>query len=800
MAAGSPALAILLGMHAAPVRAQAAQAAASDHAQPALPSTVPAASATPAPPPASTQDSDDSEEDEITVTGRVQRGAVASEVPPTVTLNGATIRALGAANLDEVFEQLSPEIRSGRSEPGTQVGNPIVLVNGQRIADFASIRDFPPEAVSRIEVFPEKVALEYGYGADQRVVNVVLRSAYRALTLLGRYTAASDGGRDTYRAKTTLLRIRDDSYSALGFDFTHQGAAYAATTLAAPGATGPAPNHTLLAQDDRLTLNGVSTSTIGQTSAQFTARLDLDALQSRPGLSNEDGALLAEQGLTDLITGPYQRRDQSVTAHANATFDGKFDDWRWSFVGNLDQATHVIRTRVLDDDRGMPTVLLPSPGLLGERCRAGDGADDCVSTTTRIASADAFLNGDLFALPAGAVTTALRFGGLLTDLRSDPLLDPNHARLHRQQGSVSANVIFPLASRGSPIGKLSVGVNGGADFLSDRRTQPNVGGTLDWSPVAPVSFLATVSRQRQAPSLLQLGEARLLTPDLRQFDFANDTTTIVRLLTGGNIGLRDQTTSLATARLQVTPFSTTNLTLSGEYTREHVRNPIVVVSAATTATLAAFPERFTQSGAGYVTGVDLSPLNLDRRDRQQFRYGITYSALFGATPAPTARRQSRNQFQIALYDTWRLQDDVVLRSGGPRLDLLDHDIIGNGGGTPDHEIELQSSLATRAWSLNLTANWQTPTSAYAGALGTDKLTFTQGVTLGARLQIDLDEQHWLTRRFKFLRGNLNITAENLLGAHTRVRDASGAVPAAYTSDYLRPGGRTFRLTLRKRFR
>ena len=558
------------------------------------------------------------------------------------------------------------------------------------------------------------------------------------------------------------------------------------------------PAHTLGAQDDHLTLNGASASMIGTVSAEFTARLDLDSLQSRPGLSDLDGALLTRQGQADRIGGPFLRRDRTVDAQANATFNGKIEDWRWSFIGKLDETTRLTTMRDAEDGGNLATILLPSPGLLGDRCAPADG--ECVSTTTRAASGDLYLNGDLFRLPAGAVTAALRTGFSLSDLRSASPLDPRRNDLDRGEGSVGGNLDFPLTSRDSAIGKLSVGVNGEADRLSDFGALSTWGSSLNWSPIPPVDVLATFTRQQQAPSLPQLGEAGLQTPDLREFDFVQDTTSIVRQVTGGSLDLRQQTSSVVDARLQIKPLHAVDLTLSGDYTRQRIRDPIVTISAATAATMAAFPDRSTRSAAGYLTGIDLSPVNLDHRNRQQLRYGITYSTGFGPARPPGAKPPGRDQFQIALYDTWRFQDDLVLRDGQPELDLLGHDIISDKGGTPAHEIELQTSVSTGAFSINVNADWQTRTSAYAGLLSPEKLTFSQGIQLGLKLGINLEDQHWLTRRLPFLRGTLNLSAENLLGAHTRVRDANGAVPAAYDDDYLHPTGPTFRLTLRKRFR
>ena len=42
------------------------------------------------------------------------------------------------------------------------------------------MRDIPTEAIQRVEILPEEVALKYGYRADQKVVNIVLRQRFRS--------------------------------------------------------------------------------------------------------------------------------------------------------------------------------------------------------------------------------------------------------------------------------------------------------------------------------------------------------------------------------------------------------------------------------------------------------------------------------------------------------------------------------------------------------------------------------------------------------------------------------------------
>jgi iron complex outermembrane receptor protein len=748
-------------------------------------------------------DLNDDPQDEIVVKGSRQRGSVATDIPAEVTLGATAIRALGAADLKEVFDDLSPEIKQGDSLPGATAQTPIVLVNGQRIAGFSSVKDLPPESVSRIEIFPEKVALQYGYAPDQRVVNIVLRSRYRALTLLGRYTIAPNDWRGIYRAKIDLIHIGENSHWNIDLDYHHEDPILAGTTLTGPGLTtadGPVPVHTLARQDDGLTISGAANRNFGNgLNAELTAHLDLDAMQSRPGLSEEDGELLEAEGLGSLIGGPLNRNDRTVDAQTDLTLNGKLDTWRWSFIGKLDEQSRVTITDPASGSAGLQTILIPSPGMLGQRC--DDVATDLVSTTQRTASGDLYLNGNLFALPAGAVTAALRTGFAFTGIRSDSPIAPQTTDRDRSEGNAQANLDFPMTSKDSAIGKMSVGLNGEVRQLSDFGTLATYGSSLDWSPVEPVSILATYSHEQQAPTLLQLGEAGLATPDLREYDFVQGNTAIIDRIEGGNADLERQTSQIGKVRLQVSPLRATNLALSAEYTIDRTRDPIASLTAATSAAMAAFPDHFARDAGGYLTAFDVSPVNLARRDRQQVRWGINYSAAFGeARPAANGTGTVRNQFQIALYDTWRLQDDVVLRDGQPRLNLLGGDIIADTGGTPDHEIELQTTISTTAWSADINAEWQTHTTTAAGTLSPDRLTFSQGIRLNLRLQLNLANQHWLTRRLPWLRGNLNISADNLLGAHTRVHDSGGGEPAAYTQSYLNPTGRTFRITLRKRFR
>jgi iron complex outermembrane recepter protein len=144
------------------------------------------------------------EEGTIVVVGQRLRGQVDTDIPPEVQLNEEEIRALGAGSIAELIEALAPQTRSNRGRGG---GRPVMLINGRRISGFSEIRDLPPEAIERIDIMPEEVALRYGYPADQRVVNLVLKENFRAFTTETEYGVATAGGRDRYRANAGVLRI-----------------------------------------------------------------------------------------------------------------------------------------------------------------------------------------------------------------------------------------------------------------------------------------------------------------------------------------------------------------------------------------------------------------------------------------------------------------------------------------------------------------------------------------------------------------------------------------------------------------
>lgn len=150
------------------------------------------------------------EGEEIIVTGQPQRGAVIGEIEPEQQLSPADVRALGVTSINELITELSPQTN----------GTPIILLNGKRISSFAEIRDLPSEAVQRVDILPEQVALSYGYAPTQKVVNIVLRQRFRAETGEFKLGTTTEGGRENGEVEAGILRIRGDNRFTLNLEYS----------------------------------------------------------------------------------------------------------------------------------------------------------------------------------------------------------------------------------------------------------------------------------------------------------------------------------------------------------------------------------------------------------------------------------------------------------------------------------------------------------------------------------------------------------------------------------------------------
>jgi len=166
----------------------------------------------------------DEEQETIIVNGQRQApGSVLGDITPEVTLSPADIRSFGVSSLSDLIGELTAQTGSGQGRGGE---SPVVLLGGKRVSSFAEIRDIPTEAIQRLEILPEEVALKYGYRPNQKVVNIVLRRRFRAFTGELEGTAPTEGGQFSPEIDTSYLRIGDFGRLNLALKYESSSALY----------------------------------------------------------------------------------------------------------------------------------------------------------------------------------------------------------------------------------------------------------------------------------------------------------------------------------------------------------------------------------------------------------------------------------------------------------------------------------------------------------------------------------------------------------------------------------------------
>lgn len=797
----------------------------------AAPAVQPAQDApvSPAPPSASAEGELDSEDD-IVVTGtRVPPGSVVGDITPEVVLSGRDIRAYGASNIGELLQELSPLTGSiqGRGEGG----GPVVLLSGRRISGFREIRDLPPEAIQRVDILPEEVALKYGYRADQKVVNIVLRRRFNAVTAEAETNLSTDGGRQVHEVDLNYLRLSSGSRFSVDGEYTRSNPLFETER----NLVNADPNRTLLAASDAAKLNTTYNRTIfGNVSATLNGELEGANTLAALGSATDGQRLM--------------RDARTRTGALSYALNGDLATWRWSLDGGY---TRDWATTLTDRD----------DGVVVRRDRAKSVAE--------LLQTEATLNGRLADLPAGPVSATLKAGVALRDISSESRRADlfTATDLSRDQASGQANVDLPIL-KNSPVGTLSINVNGGAERLSDFGTLGLVGYGFNWRPVEPIRLIGSVTHEEGAPTIQQLGNPVIVTPNVRVFDLTTGQTVDATTIEGGNPNLRADRRRVLKLGLTAKPIAQTDLTLLLNYTDSRITNPIASFPTATPEIEAAFPDRFERDAAGTLLRIDNRPVNFESSRQRQIRWGFNWSEALEAppptgpggqplTPEQIAERRAalRERFreregtatsesgvrspgergpggarrgldgggggggggfggggfgggragrvQVSVFHTWRLEDTIRIRPGVAELDLLDGSAIGARGGRPRHEIEFNAGYNRNGIGVRLNGTWESGTTILAdpgGAPSPEDLSFGSLFTANLRIFADLGQQRALVRQATFFRGSrVTLAVNNLFNQRLDVRDAAGAVPIGYQPGLLDPLGRSVRLSFRKLF-
>ncbi len=755
----------------------------------------------------------------VIVTGTKARGSAIGDIPPENTLTSRDVQATGATDINELLDAIAPQIGSARGRGGER---PVMLLNGQRISSFRELRDIPTEAIERVEILPEEVALKYGYSADQKVVNFVLRPRFKSTTALVSGKAATDGGYFGGAADATRLMIGGNGRTTVNLHAEGNGQLnenerdILVQEMPAGAEAGQVQSARSLIGSKR-DLRGTVTVNRQLGTVGTTGNVELE---------QTEGYSLV--GLGETLLQPLARKTRTDSAHAGLALDGNAGSWRWSVTGNADADHSVTATD-----------------------RDSANARDRAVTTTLSADVDATAHGNLFSTPAGDASATIKAGASTLHLDGERIRDGSDisSSLGRTTGTAAVNLDLPISRRNSnfaPLGSLSLNANAKVNQVSDFGTLTTLGAGANWSPLVRLNFIGSWTREEGAPTVHQLGDPVLETPETRIFDFTTGQTVLATAITGGNPVLDADRRSVFKLGANWKPLAETDLTLRGEFVRSKIDRPISNFPGPTPTLEAAFPERFVRDSSGTLVSVDLRPVNYDNARRDTLRIGFDFSKpIKSAAPSPAAiaafraRRQSDGQgsagpqrgqsetapaqapadgasppgrqggrggfgrnrnggrLQFSLTDTITLVDEVTIRDG-LKLDYLNGDALGQTGGRPRHQVEARAGYFNNGIGARLSANWRSGTQV-TSATG-DELAFSPLATFDLRLWANLGQKYDLVAKHPWLRGSsVRLEVDNIFDSKPSVRDAFGAVPLNYQPDLLDPLGRTVSITFRKLF-
>jgi hypothetical protein len=557
---------------------------------------------------------------------------------------------------------------------------PIILVNGKRVSGVNEVGDLPTESVLRIDLLPEEVALKYGYDAQQKVVNVILRRHFysRVANLSG--GASTAGAGENEGGDFTYTRIHDnDRINIVGrvaadasVRESDRGVSSTAGTISDP--TGQIGNdsryRTLEPSSDTYTVNAVIAHQLSKkVTASFNLRASYQTSDALDGLPSGKLTVPADSpyapggvgGTVDryLSTAPLAKDVDDATAHAGVTLNVDLPKkWQLSVIGAYDYSDMRTGTdrgydlTALQDDVDGGTTGVDPYGVLPVSVLGALERQNAVAITNT-GSTSALIHGSLFKLPAGEVGTSLRIGGNFSQLSSSSSgFDGSPDRsLSRTTGSAQLSFDFPLTSRSKhvlgAIGDLSVNVNGSVNAISDFGALGAFGYGLHWTPRKGISIIASVNQDHVAPTLAQLNDPIVTTSNVRVYDYGNGQTVTVSQIAGGNPNLKADDRHVFKAELSLDAIETrkTKLNFIVDYIHSVTRNAIGTISSATNEAEEAFPDRFQRDADGTLEAIDARAVNFDREDRSEVRWGLNFTRVLRAPKRPGRPRGFRRRWQ-----------------------------------------------------------------------------------------------------------------------------------------------------------
>lgn len=819
---------------------------------------VVATSGTSAPVEVDASDASEPTTDRIVITGSSQRGEALGSTPPDLELNDADIQALGVTDLAGLLDAIAPEASSG--------GDPVILLNGVRVASTREIRQYPSEAVERVQVLPEQVAAAYGYGADRKVVNFILRKHFEALTLVAETELRTEGAGEEYEMRGGMVRVQgdkrwnlngryqatrpilesdrdvpevQDGYSLRGNIVPAAGAAVIDRTL--DGLAGEpvrvasvpdtVPDRPLALEDFVLTANMPSVTSQHRYKSLVARRNDAElsaAYNQTLGNATQAGVSVAldyyeTEGLLGLrkvaidlppdiayspfsepvrllrlgsVTEPRRRVSDELSVETAFHANHVADDWIAGVSGTLEHRVRNVATDRSFDADAIAVAVRGGVSPFGDLAPYLDRTADRTRTESTEGDVNLTLNGDLFEAPAGDAASMISVGYGRIDRASQSRRDSRYevVDLTRDYLRLRSNLDIPLVASWMElplIEQLSVNLNLSRERLSDFGVLSAYGGGASWTPVDRLRLHASYATKEGAPSVNQLGDPAITTPDQRILDQVVGETVFATRIDGGNPSLSGSASETFKLGARFDPIPDVDFFLRADYTNTEIRNPVRSFPDPTPEIEAAFPARFMRDEAGQLTAFDNRPVNLLRSDSRDLRFAFRYAhdlEIDEAGSEPALR------VVTSLNHLWRLRERLQIAADIEPLDYLG----GAVGARPAHEIRLASSLTQGGAGAKMEVNWRSETQVHSAVSEPHGLNFSDLATVRLEAFYSFSGADEEGADLAWLSGaRISLMVDNVFNKKQHVADSFGATPRRYNADLLDPVGRTIELQFLK---
>ncbi|MEZ5680106.1 MAG: hypothetical protein R3E14_02295 [Erythrobacter sp.] len=546
----------------------------------------------------------------IVVTGERIRGQLIVDQPPVAEYDAEDIAAFGGSSIADIIAAIEPSSGSARGDRGG--GRPVFLINGIRVSSFREFRNYPPESIAKVEVFPEEVAQRFGFPPDQRVVNIVLKPNYSSTTASLELEAPEDGGYSRNEQELTYLKITDGGRLNFNLDIedvsplTEDERGFVVESDIA-GVEDEGPFRTLVSDSSSVT----ATANYVRADIDTGASTSLNATVAR-----EES--LGLSGLRDIggIVSPLETRRKTDTYSFGGAYNRRFGGWQGTFTTDI--------IRALGDT---------------ETDRRDESGYNLAQSNTWTISNNATLTGYPLELPAGEVSTTFDLKLDWKRIESEDTRSDDDLQATRRRLRSGLNISVPITKAGGAwgaIGSLNANFSAGAEDLSDFGGLYDWTAGLNWSPTRTLNFQATRIWREVAPSLTSLGSPRIDSFNVPVFDFATGESVLATVTTGGNPDLVAETQAdwKFGANWELPFWENTRLQI--DYALNNSRDVTLSSPSYSAAFESAFPDRVTRDTGGELLAIDRRPVTLYRTRSRTLSFGLNTRGTIGKARARSA--------------------------------------------------------------------------------------------------------------------------------------------------------------------